>query len=131
MKIHNLSTCIITDKVDESREFYTKYFGAKIMFDCGWYISLRFGCETSNLEFMSPQAPAHKLCNTAGLTYNMGVADVDAEHARLTGLGLVPTEPLEDHPWGDRGFAVSDPNGVQLYIYTEIEPTEEFKQFYK
>jgi uncharacterized glyoxalase superfamily protein PhnB len=39
--------------------------------------------------------------------------------------------PLEDHPWGDRGFAVMDPNGIQLYIYTETKPSEEFKQYYK
>jgi uncharacterized glyoxalase superfamily protein PhnB len=38
--------------------------------------------------------------------------------------------PLEDHPWGDRGFAVADPNGITLYIFSEIAPSEEFKQYY-
>jgi uncharacterized glyoxalase superfamily protein PhnB len=39
--------------------------------------------------------------------------------------------PLEDHPWGDRGFAILDPNGVMLYIYSEREPADEFKQYVK
>ncbi len=30
-----------------------------------------------------------------------------------------------------RGFAILDPNGIQLYIYSNIEPSEEFKQYYK
>ena len=38
--------------------------------------------------------------------------------------------PLEDHPWGDRGFGIKDPNGITVYIYTVIEPTEDFKKYY-
>ena len=34
------------------------------------------------------------------------MADVDAEHGRLTAEGLTPVMPIADHPWGDRGFAV-------------------------
>ena len=39
--------------------------------------------------------------------------------------------PITDHPWGDRAFTVRDPNGVLLYIYSEREPSPEFKEFYK
>ena len=66
-------------------------------------------------------------CRTAGLTYNFCVEDVDAEYRRLIDLGLTPQDSPEDHPWGDRGFTVLDPNGVSLYIYTDIEPAPEFK----
>jgi len=38
--------------------------------------------------------------------------------------------PLEDHPWGDRGFGIVDPNGIILYFYKKIEPAEEFKQYF-
>jgi len=30
----------------------------------------------------------------------------------------------------DRGFAILDPNGVTLYIYSDREPAEEFKQYF-
>lgn len=63
--------------------------------------------------------------------YNFSVNDVDAEHARLAAAGLIPIMPLEDHPWGDRGFAILDPNGVMLYIFSPREPAEEFKKFVK
>jgi uncharacterized glyoxalase superfamily protein PhnB len=124
-----LSTCIITQKVVESRDFYVKYFDAKVPFDCGWYVNLDFG-NGATLQFMSPQSD-QPVCNPVGLTYNFRVSDIDAEYQRITASGLVAIMPLEDHPWGDRGFAVHDPNGVVLYIYSDREPSAEFKQYYK
>ncbi|MBC3831882.1 VOC family protein [Undibacterium amnicola] len=129
MRPSSLSPCIITSKVDESRDFYLKHFAAKLSFDCGWYINLEFG-NGSSLQFMAPQAE-QVACNPTGLTYNFCVNDVDAEHQQLVSSGLVPVMPLEDHPWGDRGFAVQDPSGIVLYIYSEREPSPEFKPFYK
>jgi len=38
---------------------------------------------------------------------------------------------IRDSPWGDRGFAVRDPNGISLYLYSEREPDEEFRQYYR
>ena len=125
-----ISPCITTAKVEESRDFYVKHFGAKVTFDCGWYVNLQFGKESSSLQFMAPQ-PGQPICYPAGLGYNFFVDDVDAEYKLLMSAGLQLVMPLEDHPWGDRGFAVQDPNGVALYIYSEREPDPEFKQYYR
>ena len=126
-----LSACIATEKVEESRDFYIKHFNAKVIFDCGWYVNLEFGKQTSQLQFMAPREPGPPVCNPAGLMYNFSVDDVDQEHSRLTGEGFTPIMPLEDHPWGDRGFSIQDPNGITLYIYSDREPSDEFKQYFK
>ena len=131
MIANTLSPCIATEKVEESRDFYVKHFGAKVTFDCGWYVNMQIGKETSELQFMAPREPGPPACNPAGLMYNFSVDDVDAEHARLAAAGLTPIMPLEDHPWGDRGFAILDPNGVMLYIFSPREPEEEFKEYVK
>lgn len=131
MKANSLSAAFTTDKVEQTRDFYVKYFDAKVTFDCGWYVNLEFGNKASTLQFMSPQQPEHQLSSGAGLIYNFCVDDVDAEYKRLTGHGLDVVVPLEDHPWGDRGFAVEDLNGIALYLYSEREPSEEFKQYFK
>lgn len=128
MKPSALSSCITTNLVQESRDFYLKYFGAKVAFDCGWYVSVEFGQRATSLQFMAPQ-PGQSLCNPAGLTYNFCVQDVDAEYQALTEAGIEVTVPLEDHPWGDRGFAINDPNGIVLYIYSDREPSDEFRQY--
>jgi uncharacterized glyoxalase superfamily protein PhnB len=128
---NTISACITTEKVADSRDFYVKHFGAKVTFDCGWYVNLQFGKATSELQFIAPQESGPPSCNPAGLIYNFSVDDVDAEYGRLTAAELVPVMPLDDHPWGDRGFAVVDPNGVTLYIYSDREPSQEFKQYYR
>lgn len=131
MKISNLSACIITNKVKESAQFYIDHFNARITFDCGWYVNLDIGNGRHQLQFMSPQQKEQEICQTAGLTYNIEVEDVDAVYQRLVEADLPIIAPLEDHPWGDRGFAIKDPNGIQLYLYKNTEPSEEFKKFYK
>ena len=74
-----ISAAFTTNKVEESRDFHVKYFDAVITFDRGWYANLEFGKKTSTLQFMSPQQPEQKLGNSAGLTYNFEVEDVNQE----------------------------------------------------
>lgn len=131
MKTISVSAAFTTNKVEETRDFYVKHLGAVVTFDCGWYVNLKFGSEYCTLQFMSPQQPEHTLCNPAGLIYNFLVDDVDNEHQQIVADGLEPILPIEDHPWGDRGFAIQDPNGITLYLYSEREPSKEFKQYYK
>lgn len=131
MKAISLSAAFTTNKVEESRDFYIKYLGAKVTFDCGWYVNLEFGNKSSTLQFMSPQQPEQQLSSGSGLMYNFLVENVDQEYQNLTDSGLTVIVPIEDHPWGDRGFAIQDPNGISLYIHSEREPGEEFKQYFK
>lgn len=128
MKTNQLSTCICTNEVEACRAFYQKHFNAKITFDCGWYVNMDIGSEGISVQFMEPQGDMQVYAGS-GVTFNFEVDDVDAEHARLVAQGLSVAMPLEDHPWGDRGFSVIDPIGVELYIYSDREPSDEFKAF--
>lgn len=131
MNANTLSPAFTTNIVEESRDFYIRYFNAKVNFDCGWYVNLEFGNPSCTIQFMSPQQPEHQLSSGAGLIYNFAVKNVDDEYKKLTEADLSVVVPLEDHPWGDRGFAVQDPNGISLYIYSLREPGEEFKKYFK
>ena len=124
-----ISPTISIEHPEVSRDFYIKYFNAKVKFDCGWYINVVIG--DCDLCFMQPQSSDQPLFNGKGLMYNFEIEELDKEHNRLLSLGLTAVVPLEDHPWGDRGFGVVDPNGIILYFYKVIEPTEEFKKYYK
>ena len=130
MKTKELSTCFITSEVDACREFYKNHFSAKAIFDAGWYVNLRIAGDGPSIQFMQPQDDM-PIFNGPGIMLNFNVEDVDKEHARLTKAGLHTAMPLEDHPWGDRGFSIIDPIGNSVYIYSDREPTNEFKQYYK
>ncbi len=130
MIVKDLSSCVVTNKIDETREFYVRHFGGKVIFDCGWYVNVRFEPDGRAMQFMAPQGGDQPLFGGTGLTFNFSVSDVDSEYARLRSEGLSPLSSPEDHPWGDRGFALADPNGVMLYLYQEIEPSPEFKKYF-
>ncbi|WNO09983.1 VOC family protein [Teredinibacter sp. KSP-S5-2] len=130
MNINQLSSCFCTKNISACRDFYQKYLGAKITFDCGWYLNMDIGTQGVSIQFMAPQGDMPTYSG-AGVTLNFAVDDVDAEHRRLMEAGLSEVMPLEDHPWGDRGFSVIDPIGNSVYIYSDREPSEEFKQYFK
>lgn len=130
MEITELSTCFCTPHVADCRTFYETHFAAEVFFDCGWYVNLRFGAEGPTLQFMQPQGGMPPF-GGAGVTLNVKVVDVDAEHDRLTAAGLAVAMPLEDHPWGDRGFSVLDPIGNAVYLYENREPAPEFQDAYR
>lgn len=130
MKVNTISTAFTTPLIEESRDFYTRYLAAVVTFDCGWYLNLDLGRNAGSIQFMAPVRPEHQLSSSAGLTFNILVDDVDLWYAGLTEMGLAPVLPLEDHPWGDRGFGIKDPNGITIYLYSEIEPTAEFGKYF-
>ena len=35
--------------------------------------------------------------------------------------GLPIQEALKEHPWGHRGFCISDPNGLTIFFFSEME----------
>ena len=83
---------------------------------------------------------AGQVARALGYLHDHGIAHLNLKpsnmlvcrngQVKLTDAGLPVIMPLEDHPWGDRGFSTMDPNGINLYIYTETEPNEEFRQYF-
>lgn len=130
MTVQNACTTIVTSRLAEARQFYVTHFDARVFFDCGWYVVLRLsGPDGPELCLMEPRHGMSEF--SGGATLNLRVADADATHERLTSGGLEPVVPLEDHPWGDRGFGIADPCGLQVYCYHDIEPAEEFKAYFR
>jgi uncharacterized glyoxalase superfamily protein PhnB len=130
MNINQLSSCFCTTDVSACRDFYRKYLGARITFDCDWYVDMEIGTQGSSIQFMEPQGDMSTY-EGAGVTLNISVNDVDAEYKRLMADGLSEDMPLANHPWGDRGFSVLDPIGNSIYIYSDREPSVEYIEFYK
>lgn len=124
-----ISPTISVENPATSSDFYIKHFNAKVTFDCGWYVTVAMGnCE---LSFMKPQSPEQLILDGKGLMYGFEIENVNEEHARLSKLGVTVVMPLEDHPWGDRGFGILDPHGIILYFYKLTKPTKEFEKYFK
>lgn len=102
----------MSERMDESRKFYTEFLGFDLAMDMGWV-----------LTFSSPTNPTAQITvvqktETTMPRPNMSieVPDVDAVHAKAAALGLSIVYPLTDEPWAVRRFFVADPNGVIINI---------------
>jgi catechol 2,3-dioxygenase-like lactoylglutathione lyase family enzyme len=119
MKHKKIWTGYITEKVIESRDFYTRALGCEVIYagEDDWFVLLKLG--ESELGFMQPnldfQAPIFRGAYPGkGTWITIDVEDVNAEHQRIRGLGIPLEVELRDEPWGDRHFAILDPNGIGI-----------------
>lgn len=112
---------VITEKVEESRDFYVRYFGCEVVYEGeeSWFVLLKLG--DSELGFMKPgvksQATIYRTAFQGhGVWIAVDVDDVDAEYQRIKSLGAPIESEIRDEPWGDRHFIIADPNGIGVDI---------------
>lgn len=112
-------TGFVTDHVIESRDFYVKTLGCEVIYqaDGDWFVLLRLG--ESELGFMKPnlefQAPIFRgKFAGQGSWITVDVPHIEAEHSRIRALGIPLALELRDELWGDRHFAILDPNGIGI-----------------
>ena len=120
-----LWTGIVTDKVQQSKDFYTRLFGCEVLHEeeGGWFVLLRLG--GNELGFMKPNRPSQAAIfrpafEGRGVWVAIEVEDAGAEYERLRALGVPIEVQLRDEPWGDRHFVVVDPNGIGVDVVQRV-----------
>jgi uncharacterized glyoxalase superfamily protein PhnB len=132
MLIKRIDSTISTYKLQESKEFYVKHFGFRLVYESDWYVEmLPQNLTTAGISFVLAQREEGEIFNGRGLILSFEVADVDKEYERLKAEGLDICQELQDKPWGERSFVVDDPNGVHVYIFKLIPPTPEYLKVYE
>lgn len=112
MSIRRVVPDIASERIDESRKFYTEFLGFEVAMDMGWIVTLVSPINpTAQINLL--QGPA---TGAPHADLSIEVADVDAVHAKATALGLQIVYPLTDEPWGVRRFFVTDPNGSVVNV---------------
>lgn len=130
MPIRSSTITFVTAHLPETRAFYERHFAAQPVFDCGWYVTMRLGLDKDGPEIALMQPREGDPPFAGGAYLNLRVDDVDQFYRQVVESGLTPDSPPADHPWGDRGFRVSDPSGVTVYCYEDIAPTAEFQAYF-
>ena len=103
---------IVSERIDESRKFYTEFLGFDVTKDLGWVLTFASPSNpTAQITLVRGSAKATALANLS-----IEVEDVDAVHAKAVALGLQIIYPLTNEPWGVRRFFVTDPNGIIINV---------------
>jgi catechol 2,3-dioxygenase-like lactoylglutathione lyase family enzyme len=118
-----LNAGIITARLEESKAFYTQLLNFGVTFENEWFVLLHTPDQRAEISFLQPGHPSqHALFQPAfpgkGVYLTIEVEDADAEYERLKGLNVPIAVELRSERWGDRHFAITDPNGIGIDIVT-------------
>jgi uncharacterized glyoxalase superfamily protein PhnB len=117
--IIKLNAGIITSKLQETKEFYTSILNFGVTFENEFYLLMHTPNQASEISFLLPnhesQQPLfHKPFEGQGIYLTIEVEDVDSLYQEIKNKGVEIKIDLRDEPWGDRHFAITDPNGVNI-----------------
>jgi catechol 2,3-dioxygenase-like lactoylglutathione lyase family enzyme len=116
-----LNAGIVTNKLQESRDFYTRVLGFGITFENDFYLLMHTPGKQAEISFLLPNHDSqdpffHQPFRGKGVYLTIELDDVDSVYHDLQSKGIEIKVELRDEPWGDRHFAIEDPNGVMIDI---------------
>ena len=101
---------IRSDRPAETRDFFVELLGFEVAMDVGWI--------TTVASPTNPSVQVNIIGNDdmAAPGISVGVADVDAVHAKAVEQGLEIVYPLRDEAWGVRRFMLREPSGTLVNV---------------
>lgn len=122
-----LNAGIITTKIAESKQFYTAILGFGVTFENDFYLLLHTPDNSSAISFLLPEHASQQplfrpAFNGKGVYLTIEVANVDELYQQLKAKGVQILIDIRNEPWGDRHFAIQDPNGVGIDLVTYSQP---------
>ncbi len=129
--LQELYTVFITTDVKKSKAFYANWFGFTTIFESSWFILLQSpGKKSFPLAFMNEEHPSSppvpKAMNGNGAFITLQVEDAKKVYDAMVKAGLKISYHLKDEDWGQRRFAIIDPNGMHVDVVEQTAPKEGF-----
>jgi uncharacterized glyoxalase superfamily protein PhnB len=112
---------IITSKIEESKVFYANLLDFGVTFENDFYLLMHTPNKQAEISFLLPDHPSQQplfqgAFQGKGMFLTIEVEDVDQKYKELKEKEADIKIELRNEPWGDRHFAIEDPNGVGIDI---------------
>jgi catechol 2,3-dioxygenase-like lactoylglutathione lyase family enzyme len=124
-----LNAGFIIPKLQETKKFYTTVLQMEVVFENDFYLLLQTAGGTDQISFLLPdhesQQPLFKPAFVGkGAYLTIEVENVDEVYEKIKKMKIPVVIPIRDEPWGDRHFAIVDPNGIGIDIVTHTPQTK-------
>lgn len=124
-----LNAGIITGKLAETKHFYQHVLNFGVTFENDFFVLLHTPSQQAEISFLLPNHPTQQplfrpTFGGQGVYLTIEVPNVDDEYERIKALNVPIAIELREEPWGDRHFAIVDPNDVGIDIVTYCGPGE-------
>lgn len=118
---------IITENIIESKEFYTNVLDFGVAFENDFYLLMHTPNNSAEISFLlsnhPSQAPIFQKASSGVGTYlTIEVEDVDEYYRKIKDKDVEIVIDIRSEAWGDRHFAIVDPNGIGIDIVTYTKP---------
>ena len=122
-----LNAGIITQNLKETKAFYQDVLGFGVSFENDFYLLLHTPNHEAEISFLLPNHPTQQPLFQApfqgeGMYLTIEVEEVDALYDELKAKGVDIKIDIRNEAWGDRHFAIQDPNGIGIDIVTYKKP---------
>jgi len=130
MRFQSMYPGIITKKLKQSKEFYTKLLCFETIFESSWFVLLKApGTDMHTIALMHedhPSAPpsAPAIRPDAGFWLTLQVSDAENMYRKVNRKGIEIYYPIRSEPWGQKRFGIIDPNGIYIDIVEQTVPAE-------
>ncbi len=116
-----LNAGIVTEKLADTKTFYTNILGFGVTFENEFYLLLHTPNKEAEISFLLPNHPSQqslfqKPFAGQGMYLTIEVDDVDKVYSEIKKKGVAIKIDIRNEPWGDRHFAIQDPNGIGIDI---------------
>lgn len=124
-----LNAGVLTTKLAESKAFYITNLGFGVTFENDFYLLLHTPNHEAEISFLLPNHPSqqpffHKPFLGQGMYLTIEVDDVDSIYNDIKKKGVPIKIDIRNEPWGDRHFAIEDPNGIGIDIVKYSPPQD-------
>lgn len=118
-RVMKLNAGIITEKLAETKKFYTEVLDFGVTFENEFYLLMHTPNKSSEISFLLPNHPSQqslfqKPFKGEGMYLTIEVDDVDSLYQALKKKDVEIKIEIRNEPWGDRHFAIQDPNGIGI-----------------
>ncbi|MBC7950088.1 MAG: VOC family protein [Chitinophagaceae bacterium] len=122
-----LNAGIVTNKLAETKTFYTTVLGFGVTFENEFYLLMHTPSKSAEISFLVPNHPSQqplfqKPFTGQGVYITIEVDDVDKLYTEIKAKGIKIKIDIRNEAWGDRHFAIQDPNGVGIDIVKYSQP---------
>lgn len=122
-----LNAGIITEKLTETKKFYTQTLDFGVTFENEFYLLMHTPKQEAEISFLLPNHPSQQPIFQApfqnqGVYLTIEVDNVDSVYQELKSKGVEIEIDIRNEPWGDRHFAIKDPNGIGIDFVTYSQP---------
>lgn len=122
-----LNAGIITPKLKETKAFYSKTLGFGVTFENDFYLLMHTPNKQAEISFLLPNHPSQQPLfqqpfSGQGVYLTIEVDQVAELYQQLKRKGVSIKIDLREESWGDKHFAIEDPNGIGIDLVQYAPP---------